>query len=424
VFGGNMVADLNFKDNVKANFGTGNDLQIFHDGSDSIIRDAGTGSLKFQYGTSDGVVFDSSGNVGIGTVSPSYPLEVHGSTGQIILAQADSGTGYVRVDSSNAGSEAVFWARATNTGYSTIQFGDPDDSDVGWIKYEHSNNSMQFRTNASEAGRWDANGNLLVGTTDYAVYDNNANNSTDNGINIRNDGKLDAARYSSIVLGLNRTGTDGTIAEFRKSGTVVGSIGNSGSDLYVDSADDLFLYAGGNIGLGVFQSGGSLQNVSIYTHLYPNGSLNLGASGSQWNNLHLSGGVVFGDAGGSGTSTSNTLDSYEEGTWTASFAGSATTATGNYTKVGNTVFITVYGSSLNVTSTPTATISGLPFTNNGGYSVASITHDTYSNNSYNGYFGSGTTTIIPIQDGTISGSAAVVGNPKYIMVSGTYITNS
>jgi hypothetical protein len=33
VFGGNMAADLNFKDNVKANFGTGNDLQIYHNGS-------------------------------------------------------------------------------------------------------------------------------------------------------------------------------------------------------------------------------------------------------------------------------------------------------------------------------------------------------------------------------------------------------
>src|SRR6056300_1597958 len=32
VFGGNMAADLNFKDNVKANFGTGNDLQIWHNG--------------------------------------------------------------------------------------------------------------------------------------------------------------------------------------------------------------------------------------------------------------------------------------------------------------------------------------------------------------------------------------------------------
>ena len=33
-------------DNVKAKFGTGDDLQIYHDGSDSIIKDAGTGNLK------------------------------------------------------------------------------------------------------------------------------------------------------------------------------------------------------------------------------------------------------------------------------------------------------------------------------------------------------------------------------------------
>ena len=35
-------------DNVKAKFGTGNDLEIYHDGSDSIIRDAGTGALEIR----------------------------------------------------------------------------------------------------------------------------------------------------------------------------------------------------------------------------------------------------------------------------------------------------------------------------------------------------------------------------------------
>ena len=41
---------LIFNDNSKAVFGTGNDLEIFHDASDSIINDAGTGSLKLQLG--------------------------------------------------------------------------------------------------------------------------------------------------------------------------------------------------------------------------------------------------------------------------------------------------------------------------------------------------------------------------------------
>ena len=37
-----------FADDVKAFFGTGGDLQIYHDGSDSYIDDAGTGELKIR----------------------------------------------------------------------------------------------------------------------------------------------------------------------------------------------------------------------------------------------------------------------------------------------------------------------------------------------------------------------------------------
>tara|TARA_A100001201_G_scaffold307_3_gene753 strand:- start:203 stop:1894 length:1692 start_codon:yes stop_codon:yes gene_type:complete len=37
--------DLTFNDSVKAVFGTGSDLQLYHDGSDSYIKDAGTGIL-------------------------------------------------------------------------------------------------------------------------------------------------------------------------------------------------------------------------------------------------------------------------------------------------------------------------------------------------------------------------------------------
>ena len=40
--------NINFADNGKAQFGAGSDLQIYHDGSDSIITDAGTGRLKIQ----------------------------------------------------------------------------------------------------------------------------------------------------------------------------------------------------------------------------------------------------------------------------------------------------------------------------------------------------------------------------------------
>jgi hypothetical protein len=40
--------NLSFSDNVRAVFGTGNDLQIYHDGSNSFIQDAGTGNLRID----------------------------------------------------------------------------------------------------------------------------------------------------------------------------------------------------------------------------------------------------------------------------------------------------------------------------------------------------------------------------------------
>ena len=38
-----------FSDNVKAKFGSGDDLEIYHNGSNSIIEDAGTGDLVFKF---------------------------------------------------------------------------------------------------------------------------------------------------------------------------------------------------------------------------------------------------------------------------------------------------------------------------------------------------------------------------------------
>jgi len=46
ITGDTMTGDLSMGDNVKAIFGAGSDLQIYHDGSESIIKDAGTGNLK------------------------------------------------------------------------------------------------------------------------------------------------------------------------------------------------------------------------------------------------------------------------------------------------------------------------------------------------------------------------------------------
>jgi hypothetical protein len=61
--GGTMTGNLSFGDNDKAIFGAGSDLQIYHDGTDSFIDDAGAGSL---YMRSDSVVLGKyTGEVGL-----------------------------------------------------------------------------------------------------------------------------------------------------------------------------------------------------------------------------------------------------------------------------------------------------------------------------------------------------------------------
>ena len=46
--GGTMTGDLELGDNVKAKFGAGDDLQIYHDGSHSYIKDTATGNLRID----------------------------------------------------------------------------------------------------------------------------------------------------------------------------------------------------------------------------------------------------------------------------------------------------------------------------------------------------------------------------------------
>jgi hypothetical protein len=63
------AGNATFADNAKAIFGAGSDLQIYHDASDSIINDNGTGSLKLQQGGSTKLEVTATGIDVTGTVT-------------------------------------------------------------------------------------------------------------------------------------------------------------------------------------------------------------------------------------------------------------------------------------------------------------------------------------------------------------------
>ena len=142
----------------------------------------------------------------------------------------------------------------------------------------------------------------------------------------------DTVTNAGTVLNLDRTGSDGTILDLKKDGSSVGSIGTINGDTYIGTGDTTLLFKDGNNAIYPRDATGAARD----------GAIDWGGASNRFKDLYLSGGVVFGDAGGSGTVAGNTLDSYEEGNWTpvvADASSGGNTASGDfvgrYTLIGN-----------------------------------------------------------------------------------------
>jgi len=294
--------------------------------------------------------FDSSGNVGIGVTPsawdtlPAIQVSTYGGL--------SAGGGYTRL-SSNAylSTYPNTWSRiATNTASLYEQGGGQH------VWSTAASGSAGTAISFSEAMRIDSSGNLLVGTTDSAP----GAGDTNTGVSFRAGGDGFFSKDSSYGARFNRNTNDGDVVTFAKNGTTVGSIGTYSNDVYIGNDD---------VGLLFNNASNYMSPHNVNTNLPTDGAMDIGAGSRRFKDLYLSGGVVFGDAGGSGTSTSNTLDSYEEGTFTptafgTTAAGTTTYAaqTGSYTKVGDTVHVDIYISWSAMTGTGDLRIGGLPFT--------------------------------------------------------------
>ena len=347
----NGTGEVNLTDNDKLTFGAGSDLQIFHDGSASFIKDVGTGPLYIDGGTSgsinlrnssgedmaafvgNGAVFLYHNNAakfattatgadinGVLTADGLSQSNTDGAAGLIlnrnfsgdvvgytntpdinftmtdtatsnqvvasITPQAIAGTGDAfggrfRINTANSsGTEVLrlsvdesgdisfydstgttqgfFWDASTQrlglgttaptedlhikgkdgahadviiqayTGYNSgLNFND-NAGMAGRIVYNHSSNFMEFDTNGTEAARIDSNGNLLINHTATGDWTNTS------GAQIRATGLGIFTQSASSAVIANRLSSDGTILDLRKDGTSVGSIGNSGANLYIE----------------------------------------------------------------------------------------------------------------------------------------------------------------------------------------------
>jgi len=191
-----------------------------------ILGDASTDTLNVGNG---GLVKDASGNVGIGTLTPTAPLHIAATGTDHQLFVKNTGTA--------ASDDAIILVQTGSTGttstISGLYFGDGDSSSIGRLNYNHSNNSMAFFTDSTERMRIDSSGNLLVGITSQ-VEGSKLSVSGSNCL---------GAQITAVgggALNANYTAGSGTAyyGYWKYGGGVVGYITSTGSTVNYTSVSD------------------------------------------------------------------------------------------------------------------------------------------------------------------------------------------
>ena len=420
--GASTSADITFGDNDKAIFGAGSDLQIYHDSATghSIITESGGGALQLRgenlilehpttgnnyllgvdgasgyvklyhngvdklstsstgisvtggvttdaYSYLNGLrisgadtgntVYQQSGDLSISSASGAISLKPSGAN---ILHATNTGVGIgaspstrltvgagvsseeIRVDAGAGWADLTLNSNSTNGGH--IYFN--DGSNAGEIFYYHASDYMAFNTAGAEAMRIDASGRVGIGITPAAVADNTG--------------------ADSLQLG-------GTfLIHYDEDGPGTTTLGNN---IYYNGTANKALFTGATS--QYYQAGG--------THVWRNsGSTSAGSTTTMSESMRIDSsghaiipaGVTLGTSAGV-YNAANTLDDYEEGTWTPTIGigttttnsftgGSYSIQAGRYTKVGNMVTLWFHIRISNKGSqSGTVYMKGLPFTNHG-----------------------------------------------------------
>jgi hypothetical protein len=317
------------------------DFQIQATSSSVILGTGASGNnpLLFAIGFNEFMRLTTTG-LGIGTSSPSVRLDVQAAEGRVLLT-------------ATTGTNASYYT-ATNTGGSFYVGRDNSAGGLSGTAYAATLIStgaypMIFGTNSSVRATLDSSGNLGLGVTPSAW-----------GSTWR---VLDAGNLSSFV---NNTG--GSTTDIWHNAFV----NNGGTPIYKTTAAASFYRLLGGQHLWYNAASGTAGNAITFTQ-----AMELNASGGLKTLNTVSVGNATPSTSGAGitfpatqsaSTDANTLDDYEEGTWTPNQGGGLVvvgtfSSSGTYTKIGRMVYCSfrVAGSTSIAFSAGATICTNLPF---------------------------------------------------------------
>ena len=370
------------------------------------ITASGTIPMTFHSNGSERLRIDSAGRVGLGTIAPS---SFHANADNFVIMGDNAHVGMTLMTTNGGLDSTIAFADGTSGG-TELQ---------GAVIYQHNGDIMRFLVNQSERLRITSQGAIGLGGANYGtsgqvltsggssgattwstISGTTINGNTDDYI-ITASGTANTLNGESNLiftgsrLGINPSGGSITDIPATSHDTVV--IGNSSATaggITLEGAS-----GSGNLAYQMYKQGGQPCARFMYEHSSNSVRFDSATGGSPGSGealrmrLHPDGdveiadgdliigtsghGIDFGATANGGTGTPNEIfDDYEEGSWTPAIEGLSNTPSfhnlgGNYTKIGNRVFlqchIQINGSNKPQFSNQSAAfkISGLPFTGQG-----------------------------------------------------------